>query len=276
MRRILLCLPLLLSVLACGDENKAQDPPVVFLNDDEDMTPSPDQAQAADMKAAPDMRQPDMSSPDMMSPPDMRQPDMRVEPVEDMAPDLPPDDPCGNGVLDPGEVCDGDCPRSCDDRDACTQDTLSGSFDQCTSSCAHTPIAACAGFNGAYSGSYRIKAEEKVGSTVINSVTCTGTFEATVDASRPDHILGSATCAYGGRIGGFEMTQRATLTGKIAPDGTLNMRIKHVFGSSVNDGSFNVDGSIMGATFEVMDTGSFRPNAQSAVPWKVEITLGAP
>lgn len=272
MRLILLCSLLLLSLAACSGDDKTQDPPIFFAEGDMNK-PSPDLDD--DMSVIPDMKvtpKPDMNKTE----PDMREPDMRVEPIEDMAPDLPPEDPCGNGMIDPGEVCDGDCPTSCDDADACTQDTMSGSAEQCTSSCMNTPIAACASFNGAYTGSYKIKAEEKVGSTVINSVTCTGTFDATVDAARPDQIMGSATCAYSGSKPAFDKTQTATLTGKIAPDGATNIRIKHAFGSSIADGNFNVDGAIVDTHFEVMDTGSFRPNAQSAVPWKVEITLGAP
>lgn len=53
---------------------------------------------------------------------------------------------CGNGVLDPGEMCDpaiaptetGACPASCDDGNPCTADQRNGSG--CQATCAHTPI----------------------------------------------------------------------------------------------------------------------------------------
>jgi cysteine-rich repeat protein len=54
---------------------------------------------------------------------------------------------CGNGVVDTmfGETCDngitsgaGRCPTTCDDADACTTDTLSGT--DCTRECIHDPI----------------------------------------------------------------------------------------------------------------------------------------
>lgn len=35
-------------------------------------------------------------------------------------------------MLDPGETCDGNCPTSCDDANACTTDQLTGSAAQCT------------------------------------------------------------------------------------------------------------------------------------------------
>lgn len=47
---------------------------------------------------------------------------------------------CGDQKLDPGEICDGDCPESCDDGDPCTTDTMSGSVAECTAACTSTPI----------------------------------------------------------------------------------------------------------------------------------------
>ena len=49
---------------------------------------------------------------------------------------------CGNGTLDPGETCDGDCP-TCEDADPCTEDVITGSADTCDLVCSTTPITAC-------------------------------------------------------------------------------------------------------------------------------------
>jgi len=48
---------------------------------------------------------------------------------------------CGNGVVEPGETCDGDCATDCWDGTACTQDTLTGSADTCDVVCNNTPLA---------------------------------------------------------------------------------------------------------------------------------------
>ncbi|MBW2731940.1 MAG: hypothetical protein JRH20_06070 [Deltaproteobacteria bacterium] len=56
---------------------------------------------------------------------------------------------CGNGVVEAGESCDtaipatskGTCPLSCDDHEACTLDTLTGSA--CTAECSFAPISTC-------------------------------------------------------------------------------------------------------------------------------------
>ncbi|MCA9672473.1 MAG: VWA domain-containing protein [Myxococcales bacterium] len=57
-------------------------------------------------------------------------------------------DPCGNGVLDAGELCDpgiaigqpGACPLNCDDQDPCTVDKQQGVA--CQAQCTHTALAA--------------------------------------------------------------------------------------------------------------------------------------
>lgn len=49
---------------------------------------------------------------------------------------------CGDGAKDPGETCDGDCPTSCDDRDPCTFDMLTGRADQCSVMCGHIALQA--------------------------------------------------------------------------------------------------------------------------------------
>jgi hypothetical protein len=47
---------------------------------------------------------------------------------------------CGNGVRESGEVCDGDCPRSCDDHNACTADEIVNAG--CQRVCAHRALSA--------------------------------------------------------------------------------------------------------------------------------------
>lgn len=58
-------------------------------------------------------------------------------------------EPCGNGVLDPGETCDGDCilPFDCFDDDVCTASVVTGA-DVCDAVCAHTAIAQCINDDG--------------------------------------------------------------------------------------------------------------------------------
>ncbi len=55
---------------------------------------------------------------------------------------------CGNGRLDTGEACDGDCPASCEDEDACTDDILVGAADTCNVACAHRSVASCRAGDG--------------------------------------------------------------------------------------------------------------------------------
>jgi hypothetical protein len=55
---------------------------------------------------------------------------------------------CGNGIVEEGETCDGDCPSSCDDLNACTTDTMSGSAPECSVTCSHARVTACEGGDG--------------------------------------------------------------------------------------------------------------------------------
>jgi|GEM_PF-3119252 len=55
---------------------------------------------------------------------------------------------CGNGRLEAGELCDGDCPTSCDDGAACTTDVFTGSAETCSAACEHAPIDACQSGDG--------------------------------------------------------------------------------------------------------------------------------
>ncbi len=55
---------------------------------------------------------------------------------------------CGNGVLEPGETCDGDCPTSCTSTDACFGVVLSGSPDNCNVVCDQVEIDVCAAGDG--------------------------------------------------------------------------------------------------------------------------------
>ena len=44
---------------------------------------------------------------------------------------------CGNGIKETGEICDGDCPRTCDDSDPCTEDAMKGAARTCDLVCEH-------------------------------------------------------------------------------------------------------------------------------------------
>ncbi|MBI4953304.1 MAG: hypothetical protein HY908_14830 [Myxococcales bacterium] len=59
---------------------------------------------------------------------------------------------CGDGDLDPGELCDGDCPLECSDADFCTDDHLAGSPQSCNATCPLPVIATCIDNDGCCPG----------------------------------------------------------------------------------------------------------------------------
>lgn len=58
-------------------------------------------------------------------------------------------DTCGNGTLDPDELCDGDCPTSCDATPAtCERFQLVGDISTCSARCESTPVTTCTDADG--------------------------------------------------------------------------------------------------------------------------------
>lgn len=56
---------------------------------------------------------------------------------------------CGNGQVESGETCDGDCPTACDDGDACTTLQLQGAAATCNAQCVtESQVTACVGGDG--------------------------------------------------------------------------------------------------------------------------------
>lgn len=54
---------------------------------------------------------------------------------------------CGNGVIEPGEKCDGNCPTQCP-MVACTTSVLNPGTGQCTAQCIMTPVTTCKSGDG--------------------------------------------------------------------------------------------------------------------------------
>lgn len=110
---------------------------------------------------------------------------------------------CGDGVVEGGESCDGNCPTTCDDRDGCTIDSFSGSADTCSLSCDATPISACADDDGCCPSGCGADVDSDCSATCGNDVLdpgelCDGDCPSTCDdgvACSADRLVGSPeTC----------------------------------------------------------------------------------
>lgn len=73
----------------------------------------------------------------------------------------------------------------------------------------------------------------------------------------------------------FSHEQSATLTGTIAPDGSIDGQIMHQFDflDSSTLRTFTFSGMIDVGGLNAAGTGSWLPNPMSAVPWGVEISI---
>jgi hypothetical protein len=85
---------------------------------------------------------------------------------------------CGNGFIEAGETCDGNCPINCDDGSPCSFDQQFGSEVDCNVVCTHDPIGVCADFDGCCPPGCSLANDSDCGGTCVGNaqwmpVTCT-------------------------------------------------------------------------------------------------------
>ncbi len=132
----------------------------------------------------------------------------------------------------------------------------------------------CTGLVGTYGGSYSHLTQEKLGNTVINSMSCTGTGSASLALNRKPGIQGQFTCVYSGGLTLFSGTQRVTLSANVKLDGTVTGTVEHTYNTFDNlKRTYNVTGTQTATGLNLMGTGNWLPNPMSAVPWTVSFSF---
>ncbi|HEX5058107.1 MAG TPA: putative metal-binding motif-containing protein [Kofleriaceae bacterium] len=134
----------------------------------------------------------------------------------------------------------------------------------------------CTALVGSYAGSYSHLTQEKLGSTVINEMSCTGTGSAALALNRKPGIQGTFTCVYSGGMTLFSQQQRVTISANVRLDGTVTGTVEHTYNTLDNlKRTYNVTGTQTATGLSLTGTGSWYPNPQSAVPWTVSYTFTA-
>jgi len=108
---------------------------------------------------------------------------------------------CGDGVVQGSEVCDGDCPTTCDDATACTADELTGSAEECSAVCSSTPITSCQDGDGCCPGGCDVTTDDDCSASCGNGTveapeTCDGDCPTSCDdamACTTDTLVGAAS-----------------------------------------------------------------------------------
>lgn len=167
-------------------------------------------------------------------------------------------------VLDDGDCVDGDAAIHPDADELCD-----GADNDCDGA-----ASACEGSEGAYAGTYRIVTTERLGSSIINQMTCTGTITIAVAHDAAPVLDGDGACTYSGGLSAFDGSQSATFAGDLMPDGTLSGRVTHRFDSGL-ERTFDFTGAWGASAITIEGTGSWRPHPSSAVPWEVELEASA-
>jgi len=136
-----------------------------------------------------------------------------------------------------------------------------------------TEDGACDRWAGRYGTTYRIQAQEKVGSTVLNDMVCDGSASFFIEYTADPPVQGTLTCAHA-RYPGFYSTQTATFEGEVYPDGTVVGSLTHEFNDHATR-TYEVEGSA-DPSITLEGEGTVKPNSMSAVPWEVTIRVPGP
>jgi Putative metal-binding motif len=134
----------------------------------------------------------------------------------------------------------------------------------------------CAALVGTYAGSYAHDTVEKVGSSIINEMKCSGTGNGSLVLGRTPALQGTFSCVYAGGLALFEKTQTVTLAASVGLDGKVTGTVDHVYnGLDDLDRTYNVSGTLAAGKLTLAGTGSWLPNPMSAVPWEVTFSFAA-
>ncbi|HEY5949483.1 MAG TPA: putative metal-binding motif-containing protein [Kofleriaceae bacterium] len=134
----------------------------------------------------------------------------------------------------------------------------------------------CTALVGTYSGSYNHLTQEKLGTTVINSMSCTGTGSASLVLNRKPGIQGTFTCVYSGGLTLFSHDQRVTISANVALDGTVTGTVEHTYNTFDSlKRTYNVTGTQTATGLNLTGTSTWLPNPMSAVPWTVSFSFAA-
>lgn len=130
--------------------------------------------------------------------------------------------PCGNGVLDPGEACDGDCPTACDTPAwSCETVELQGSAATCDAACVSTPVARAWSTSTAFTGA-QLLGPDGTSPLALDAAGVPHLLTADRPTGRLVHVQGSATGGWDAHevLPASSFPRSPALT--VGPDGVLH------------------------------------------------------
>jgi hypothetical protein len=133
--------------------------------------------------------------------------------------------------------------------------------------------AQCAALLGSYAGTYTHHTDERIGSTIINQMDCTGAGSVSLVLNRTPALQGTFACNYTGGLTLFAHAQTVSIAASVDLAGHVTGTITHQYDGSSLQRTYNVTGTQTSTGITLSGTGSWFPNAMSAVAWGVTFSL---
>lgn len=133
----------------------------------------------------------------------------------------------------------------------------------------------CTALVGTLNGTYTHHTDERIGTTIINQMNCNGTGSASLVLNRTPALQGSFTCVYTGGLTLFTRNQVVALKANVDLAGNVTGTVEHNYDGFSLKRTYNVTGTLNGTTLTLAGTGSWFPNAMSAVAWGVTFSFSA-
>ncbi len=153
---------------------------------------------------------------------------------------------CGDGQRDPGETCDGDCPRSVDEcpapSNACSTYSYSGSASSCSARCTETSISRCIDRDGCCPSGCDFESDDDCSPPVGtarhgapclgNETACENISSPTICVSQSDITLVDPLIGMLVNPGGICTPLDCTLAGAGCRNGSSCVTIMGIFGTN--------------------------------------------
>ena len=131
----------------------------------------------------------------------------------------------------------------------------------------------CTALVGTYTGTYTHHTDERIGTSIINQMDCSGAGSVSLQLGRTPALQGTFACNYTGGLTLFSHSQTVSIAASVDLGGHVTGTITHQYSGTSLQRTYTVTGTQTSTGITLSGTGSWFPNAMSAVAWGVTFSV---